>query len=119
MQLLPIINIDAEIPLSTITSDFARMVESLEPFGEGNPEPVFASCGVTVKSYPAILGKETIRFWVTDGEKTISAVGFGMAKYKQMIKPGDKIDLAYNIIMDDWNKLPTPQLKLKDVRLSE
>jgi single-stranded-DNA-specific exonuclease len=118
-QLTPIINIDAQIPIHKITDEFADVVSSLEPFGEGNPEPVFASTQMIVKSHPALMGKDTIKFWVTDGKFTISAVGFGMAKYKQMITPGQKIDLAYNIIMDDWNKSPTPQLKIKDIRLSE
>ena len=28
------------------------------------------------------------------------------------------IDLAYQISIDDWNKAPTPQLKLKDIKTS-
>lgn len=118
-QLTPMVNIDAEISLHKITDEFADLVSSLEPFGEGNPEPVFSSRQLRVKSHPAVLGKDTIKFWVTDGVQTISAVGFGMVKYKEMITPGQKIDLAYNIIMDDWNKSPTPQLKIKDIRLSD
>ncbi len=65
------------------------------------------------------MGKDTLKFWVTDEQVTISAVGFGMAKYSGLIKPGGKIDLAYQITLDEWNKAPTPQLTLKDIRLSE
>ena len=97
----------------------AEMIDSLEPFGEGNPEPIFCTRQVTVKSHPALLGKETIKFWVSDGDYAISAVGFGMARYGGLIHPGGKIDLAYQITLDDWNKKPTPQLILKDIRLSE
>ena len=97
----------------------AEIIDSMQPFGEGNPSPIFWSRQITVKSRPAVLGKNTLKFWVTDGNTSISAVGFGMADYKGMVKPGKKIDLAYEITIDDWNKAPTPQLKLKDMKESE
>lgn len=117
-KLVPAINVDCEIPLSAINMALWDTVESMEPFGEGNPEPIFSTCRIKVKTYPAILGKDTIKFWVTDGVNSISAVGFGMAKFKEMIRQGETIDIAYNMIIDDWNKAPVVQLKLKDVRLS-
>ncbi len=118
-KLMPIVTIDSEISLSDINLGLADAIESLEPFGEGNPEPVFCSQKLTVKSHAALLGKDTIKFWVSDGKTAISAVGFGMARFKQMIVPGQKIDLAYQIIIDDWNKSPTPQLKIKDIKITE
>ncbi len=118
-KLIPMISIDCEIPLSSVNLDLANTMEELQPFGGGNPEPVFCSTRVIVKSAPVILGKETIKFWVTDGKFSISAVGFGMAKFKEMIRPGGKVDLAYQVTIDDWNKAPTAQLKLKDIRLSD
>ena len=36
------------------------------------------------------MGKDTIKFWVSDGVKTISAVGFGMGSFKEMVKLGAK-----------------------------
>jgi hypothetical protein len=72
-----------------------------------------------VKSHPALLGKNTLKFWAGDGDFSISAVGFGMADYQEMVRPGEKIDLAYEISIDDWNKEPTPQIILKDIRLSD
>ena len=118
-KLKPTLSIDCEIPLGSIDMDFADLISSMEPFGEGNPIPVFCTRNLTVKSQPVIMGKETIKFWVADEKVVISAVGFGMAKYKAMLTPGAQIDLAYEIIIDDWNKKPTPQLKIKDLRLSE
>jgi len=39
-----------------------------------------------------------------------------MAKYAEFVKTRKKIDVAYQLIIDDWNKAPTVQLKLKDIR---
>ena len=78
--------------------------------------PCFCSKGLTVKSPPQLMGKDTIKFWVTDGVKSISVVGFGMGSFKDMIKVGAKVDLAYSLSIDEWNKPATVQLMLKDIR---
>ena len=96
----------------------AEIVESMEPYGEANPTPIFCTRNLQVKGYPRIMGKDTIKFWVTDGKVSISAVGFGMASYEELLNLNQPIDLAYEISIDDWNKAPTPQLRLKDIRLS-
>jgi len=115
-RLTPTLQIDAEIPLSVIDLDLVGLIASLEPHGEGNPAPVFCSRGLTVKSPPSLLGKDTIKFWVSDGVKTISAVGFGMGSFKDKVKLGSVVDLAYTLSIDDWNKAPAVQLMLKDIR---
>jgi single-stranded-DNA-specific exonuclease len=118
-KLVPTILIDGEVAFKDINLDLAKLIKSLEPYGEGNPSPIFCSRNLSVISDPQILGRETLKFWVTDGQQSFSAVGFGMAKYKEMLSPENYIDLAYEIIIDDWNKTPTPQLKLKDIKISE
>jgi len=117
-KLTPKIFIDCEIPLGSINMSLANIIDGMEPFGEGNPTPVFCSREVQIKSYPQILGRDTLKFWVSDGVAALSVVGFGMAKHKDVVKPGRRIDLAYEIIIDDWNRPPRPQLKLKDIRES-
>lgn len=114
---MPVLEIDCEIKLSEIDMALIDVVASLEPHGEGNPTPMFCVRNVAVKSMPALLGKDTIKFWVTDGNVSISAVGFGMGSYKETVRLGSKVDLAFQIAIDDWNKAPTAQLILKDIIL--
>ncbi|MDE2010138.1 MAG: single-stranded-DNA-specific exonuclease RecJ [Candidatus Omnitrophica bacterium] len=113
---VPCLDIDCEVSLSIIDLGLVELIASMEPHGEGNPAPVFCSKGLLVKSPPSLLGKDTIKFWVTDGAKSLSAVGFGMGSFKEMVKPGEKIDLVYSLGIDDWNKAPCVQLVLKDIR---
>jgi single-stranded-DNA-specific exonuclease len=87
-KFIPSLEIDCEIPLSVIDLNLVEIISSMEPHGEGNPTPVFCSRGLTVKSPPSLMGKDTIKFWVSDGVKTISAVGFGMGSFKDMVKLG-------------------------------
>ncbi|MFA5259764.1 MAG: single-stranded-DNA-specific exonuclease RecJ [Candidatus Omnitrophota bacterium] len=116
--LVPALDIDQELPLSSLNLCFLETIDRLEPYGEGNPEPLFCSRNLRVKSQPVVLGRETLKFWVTDGDVTVSAVGFGLAKYRDMVRFGTQIDLAYQPIIDDWNKTPVVQLKIKDLKMS-
>ncbi len=118
-QLIPSLSIDCEISLNAIDLDLINAIDRLEPYGEGNPSAVFCSRGLSVRGKPAVLGKETLKFWVTDGQSVISAVGFGMAKYSDLVSAGEKLDLAFELAIDDWNKAPTAQLKIKDIKRSE
>jgi len=115
-KFVPTLEIDCEIPLSVIDMDFMEIISSMEPHGEGNPSPVFCSRALIVKSPPSLMGRDTIKFWVSDGVNTISAVGFGMGSYKDMVKLGAQVDLAYTLGIDDWNKAPCVQLMLKDIK---
>ncbi len=115
--LVPSLDIDSEILLSDVTLGLADCLDTMQPFGEGNPVPVFCSTGLRIKSSPALLGRNTLKFWVTDGKTTLSAVGFGMGDCAAELKTGQMIDLAYEIAIDDWNKAPTPQLKIRDIRI--
>jgi len=117
LDLVPVLDIDCEIPFSYIDMDLVEIIASMEPHGEGNPTPVFCSRGLTVKSVPAVLGRDTLKFWLTDGTRTISAVGFGMAHLKDALKLGSRVDVAYNLGIDDWNKAPAVQIVLKDIKL--
>jgi single-stranded-DNA-specific exonuclease len=116
-EIVPILGIDGEIPLSSIDLKLVELISAMEPHGEGNPAPVFCSKGVTVKSTPSVLGRDTLKFWVSDGSKTISAVGFGMGSFRDKVKLGSQVDLAYTLSIDDWNKAPTVQLMIKDIKV--
>lgn len=115
-DLTPTLDVDAELSLSSVSIDLVRQVERLGPHGEGNPMPLFASRRLMVKSRPQIMGKDTIKFWVTDGRATFSAVGFGMASANEALRMGQAVDLAYTLGIDDWNKPAQVQLVIKDIR---
>ena len=115
-DLVPVLDIDAELLLPLATMELVKTVEALAPYGEGNPMPVFAARRLMVKSRPQIMGKDTLKFWVTDGRVSISVVGFGMGSAFADLRMGQAVDVAYTLGIDDWNKEPQVQLMLKDLR---
>lgn len=115
-DLAPSVSVDCEIPLSSVNMDLVQKAAQLAPFGEENPEPVFCSRSVIVKSPAVVLSRDTLKFWVTDKKNVYSAVGFGMGSYQPLLEMGKPIDIVYSVSIDDWNKEPAVQLELKDIK---
>jgi single-stranded-DNA-specific exonuclease len=104
-----LLHIHAELPLNRITPVLAGWLRKLEPFGHGNPEPVFVARRVRLLSPPRILKERHIRLELaqesvqppplpgTSG--ALRAVGWGMAAHSASLglAQGALIDLAYRI----------------------
>ncbi len=68
-DLVEVIHIDVPMPMSYVTTELVRQIALLEPFGNGNPKPVFAQKGIRVRR-GRILGKNgnVGKYRVADGE---------------------------------------------------
>ncbi len=64
------------------------------------------------------MGKDTLKFWVTDGKTIIQAVGFGMGRFYDLVSSAKQLDIAFSLAIDGWNKEPAVQLELRDIRES-
>lgn len=125
-DLLPELNIDAEIPLSSVTPDLLDNLGRLEPFGHGNREPVFSSCGVSLLMPPRILKEKHIKLRVnqrlpnTKASFNYEAVGWRMAEQAQAagLQPGDNLDVAYKIGLNFHPDFGGLELTLEDFRRS-
>ena len=125
-DLLLQLSIDAEIPLSSVTPDLLRNLGRLEPFGHGNPEPVFSSHGVNLLLPPKILKDKHIKLRVNqrlaDSKASFNyeAVGWRMAERLQAeaLQPGDNLDVAFTVGMNSHPDFGGLELTLEDYRKS-
>jgi len=125
-DLLPELNIDAEIPLSSVTPELLENLGRLEPFGHGNREPVFSSCGVSLLMPPRILKEKHIKLRVNqrlpDAKASFNyeAVGWRMAERAKAacLQLGDNLDVAYKIGLNFHPDFGGLELTLEDFRRS-
>src|SRR5579862_2083001 len=68
----PILDLDAELDLSEITPELFQALQLLEPYGMGNPEPVFAARGVQLAAPPRILKDKHVKLKIKGGATTKS-----------------------------------------------
>ncbi|MFC1509148.1 single-stranded-DNA-specific exonuclease RecJ [Candidatus Omnitrophota bacterium] len=119
--LMPHIDIDMEVKLSSLGYDLVGDLSILEPFGAENPRPVLCSKNLRLTRPPRVLKRNHIKLWVTDGTKDFEAIGFGLAKdtnNEEILKNSSEIDLAYTASINTWQGLDTIQLKIEDIRPS-
>lgn len=71
----PTLQLDGELPLEDVTPEFFRALHSLEPYGVGNPEPVFAARAVQLTAPPRILKDKHVKLKLREGEsRAVSSV---------------------------------------------
>ena len=98
-DLTPAVAIDAEANLSELTPDVRQWLTALEPFGKGNPRPVFASTNVRVIEWQ-LMGhaQQHLKLRVEQGGATMTALAFGQGDAWD--RETEHLDLAYTL-MDD------------------
>jgi single-stranded-DNA-specific exonuclease len=57
----PVLNFDAELPLEQISPDLFQALSFLEPYGVGNPEPVFVARDARLTAPPQIIKEKHVR----------------------------------------------------------
>jgi len=117
-RLAPYIDVEFEIKLSDLDERSVEVLEDLEPFGMGNPSPVFASSKLICRSDPITVGRGGIKFWVSDGTITYEALSF---KHKEDIPlqlKDKEVDLAYKVNLNDWRGTKEIELRIETFKLS-
>jgi single-stranded-DNA-specific exonuclease len=114
-NLLPSYEVDMELSLADLTDSLITEMESLEPFGPGNTEPLFYTRGLKLKGEPRLLSRDTLKFWITDGTRIFPAIGFGMADMDMSLRSADSFDMVYKLRIDSWNGEESLILEIKDI----
>ena len=117
-DLIPALDIDIEMPLSSLTNELITELDKLSPFGLGNPKPVFSSRNLSIKTPPQLLRRDSVKMWVTDGRVTAEAIGFNVADSLPSDPLNQKIDLAYSCNLNTYKGITSLQLQLKDLHFS-
>ena len=115
-ELSPSIHIDCEIA-PALLDDARNMVfiQSLSPYGEGNPAPVFLTRNARIVSARQV-GKQRnhLKLQIAHGGKGWEAIAFRQGDTPAA--PGDRVDMVYTAGMNDWGGRRTLQLGVMDFR---
>ncbi|HET7183135.1 MAG TPA: single-stranded-DNA-specific exonuclease RecJ [Terriglobales bacterium] len=116
-----VLDYDGELPLHEVTPAIYESVQRLEPFGMGNPEPVFVARGARVAYPPKILKEKHVKMRLAIGAgkqaRGIDALGWRMAEQVQQssILAGDAVDVAFTLELNDHPEFGGLELRLEDI----
>jgi single-stranded-DNA-specific exonuclease len=117
-QLQPTLQIEAELQLGDITKQFYNVLRHLEPFGPGNPRPLFVSRRLINHRDTRAVGKERehLRLDVTDRINAITGIAFGRADMAEYIQNGNPVDICYELNENTFNHYTTIQMMVQDIQ---
>jgi len=118
-QLVPTLELDAEIALRDVSMALVREIGMLEPFGEQNREPLLCSrsLGVVGSTKRMGTGGKHLSFWVRQGDFTFRAVAFGMGELEEAIVRAGRCSLAFRPVLNSWRGTDSIELMVQDIRL--
>ena len=115
--MLPKLCADAEVRLEDLTISTWNFISSMEPFGEGNRQPVLVTYGAVPLDVRTVgAGGKHLKISFEANGRRIDAIGFGL---------GDRplgagaLDIAFQLRTEIWQGKTRHQLGLKDIRPSE
>lgn len=113
LDLRPHIDIDAEVPLSAFSRGAFEEMRQLEPYGVGNPSPVFLSRKVEVVEQKLVGNQnDHIKLKLKQDSVTWDTMGFRLGSYIGEL--GRHIDIVYAVEVDNYNGRGQLRLNLLD-----
>jgi len=112
------LHIDALVPLSELRKETVRELQLLGPFGQGNPEPTFATKGVRLASPPKRVGsgREHLQLAITDNTTAIRCIGFRFGKLEKKLLESEYFSVAYQPQINTYNGNSNVEFVLTDVQ---
>ena len=112
-------DVDCEMDMRDITLSLAEEILRLEPFGVGNPTPVFVMRDAVVQRIMQIGGGKHTKLVLEKDGATVCGMYFGVSASELEFEVGDKIDLIFNLDINDYKNVRSVQIIIQDARISE
>ena len=109
---------DCELTFGEVNLALAKGIQLLEPYGVSNPIPGFVLRGVTVNDIIGISEGKHTRFSLGNGRYTLSAMYFSNSPESLGIYVGDKVDILFNLDVNEWGGRESAQVIIRDIKPS-
>ena len=112
-DLVPTIDVDADLLLKDIGREMIHQIAALSPFGQENPEPIFRARSLHV-SGSRVVGERHLKLRLSQGETTLDAIAFGFGHCHPL--NGKRVDIIFTPGLNRWQGSETIQLKIVDLK---
>ncbi|MGQ0810038.1 MAG: single-stranded-DNA-specific exonuclease RecJ [Nitrospiraceae bacterium] len=116
----PTLHVDAEVQLQQIDHRLVRELETLHPFGAGNPEPMLVVRNLAIVD-SRVVGEKHLKLTVRQGRSLpFESIGFRMGSLMDRgFLNKSPVDLAFVPEINHWNGYDRIQLRIRDVKSSQ
>lgn len=113
-----VIVIDKQLTSKNIKIEEIKQLKLLEPFGEGNFEPIILYKNLKIESIRTLSNGKHLKLTLQDENIIIDAIGFNQGELVTQYQIDDRIDVVGNIGINTFNNIEKIQIVLKDIRKS-
>lgn len=121
-ELVPDLDIDAEVLIGNLTHQTMHQLERLAPFGQDNPRPVFCATGVRLAAPARTMGSDGrhLAVQLAQHESSIRAVAFGKGEWLEPLsEQNGEFDFAFRPVINEYRGRRSVELHLIDFRPSK
>ena len=113
------LEIEAIVPLNKFRLETVKELQLLGPFGEGNPEPVFATKGVRLAAHPKRVGTngDHLQLVISDNTATLRGIGFRFGRFEKKLLEYEYFNVAYQPQINNFNGNTTVEFNLIDIQV--
>ncbi|PIZ94809.1 MAG: single-stranded-DNA-specific exonuclease RecJ [Candidatus Magasanikbacteria bacterium CG_4_10_14_0_2_um_filter_37_12] len=128
IDLLPTIDVDAEVNMDNVNWELFDLLQKFEPFGQANPKPKYIAKGLTVVKVDSIGqdGRHLKMVVKHRSNKTKKLIGWQLCSdnkektnWCKVLSEGSKIDIVFEIGVNEWNGNRELQLTIVDLKKSK
>jgi single-stranded-DNA-specific exonuclease len=116
----PTLVLDAEVPLSILTTGLLADLDRLEPYGAENRRPLFLAGGLRVQGDPLKVGagERHLSFRVMQQGTTLKAIAWSMAeRVEELMSAGGACCLAFTPKLNEWQGRRSVDLEVVDFQV--
>lgn len=122
-QKVEVLELDAELDFSDITTGFNNILKQFEPFGPENMAPLFYTKNAMDRGYSRAVGEENEHLKLhmcTEKEKLLemNGIAFKLGSHSDYVSKGLSFDICYAIQENVWKGKTSIQLAVKDLKTS-
>jgi len=125
LDMTPTLQIDAAIDLEQVNWELYDVLDKFKPFGQANEKPKYLARGLTVAGLePVGKTKKHLRIMVRHNtDKVRKTIGWSLCNgsgtnWCEELKAGDKIDMVFEVDVNEWNGNRELQLTIVDLHKS-
>lgn len=113
-----VLSIDCKLNPAALSPEMPQSLEPLEPYGSGNPQPLFGLYNMELRQVVPVGGGNHLRLICAKKGVAVTCMKFGTAPEDFPFSPGDVLDLAVTLEAKEFRGEQKLTVSVRDIKLS-
>lgn len=113
-----VLSIDCKLNPAALSPEMPQSLEPLEPYGSGNPQPLFGLYNMELRQVVPVGGGNHLRLICAKKGVAVTCMKFGTTPEDFPFSPGDVLDLAVTLEAKEFRGEQKLTVSVRDIKLS-